>query len=113
MTTIARIDKATSVVVNIEVATPEWIAANADPDGPFLFVEYDDTNPARIGLAWDPIGGFDPEPGLDSYKLTADELTVLGVDLTHADTLVAEKAAAVELAAVELAAEATPTKGTR
>lgn len=55
---IARIDAATGVVVNIEVGSLEWVEANADPDGPFLFVPYDDTNPAHIGLAWEPIGGF-------------------------------------------------------
>ncbi len=76
---IARIAAATSLVVNIEVASPDWIAANADPDGPFLFVPYDDTNPAVIGRGWDPIGGFDPDPRQDSYTLTATELVDLGV----------------------------------
>ena len=56
---IARIDAATNRVVNIEVADLEWIKENADPDGPFVFVEYDDTNPAHVGLAWDSIGGFE------------------------------------------------------
>jgi hypothetical protein len=68
MLTFARVDAATSVVVNIEVATLEWIETNADPDGPYLFVPYDDANPAHIGDSWSPIGGFteqletEPEP---------------------------------------------------
>lgn len=111
---IARIDAATGVVVNVELASLEWIEANADPDGPFLFVPYDDDTPAGIGDTWEPIGGF-MRPARDAvaYTLTADDLTTLGVDLAHADAIVADKVAAVELAAVELAAEATPTKGTR
>ena len=102
------------VIVNIEVADVAWIEANTDPTGRTLFVPFDVDNPAIVGLGWEPIGGFEQRPAEpETYKLTADDLTVLGVDLTHADALVAEKAAAVELAAVELAAESTPTKGTR
>lgn len=59
---IARIDAATSLVVNLEVADAGWVKANADPDGPWLFVEYTDDNPAHIGLGWEPIGGFEQPP---------------------------------------------------
>jgi hypothetical protein len=104
---IARIDAATSLVVNVEVATPEWATANADPDGPFLFVEYDDTNPARIGHAWEPIGGFH-DPTASTFVLTATELVDLGVTEAAVDKLTADK-----VAAVELSADAAPTKGTR
>lgn len=108
---IARIDAATGVVVNIEVADLAWIKANADPDGPFLFVPYDDDEPAGIGHAWEPIGGFTPPAA--TYNLTADDLGTLGVDVAAVDQLVAEKVAAVELAAAELTLEAAPTKGTK
>ena len=111
---IARIDAATGVVVNVEVADLEWIEANADPDGPTVFVPVQDGDHPAIGYGWDPIGGFaQPPTETDTYKLTADDLTTLGVDLAHADAIVADKVAAVELAAVELAADVTPTKGTR
>jgi hypothetical protein len=33
---VARIDAATGVVVNVELADLEWIEANADPDGPWI-----------------------------------------------------------------------------
>lgn len=56
---IARIDAKSSKVVNIEIASPEWVKENADPTGPWIFVEYTDTNPAHIGLSWEPIGGFE------------------------------------------------------
>lgn len=55
---IARVDRATGLVVNIEIADLEWIEANADPDGPWIFVPYDESNPAARGLVWEPIGGF-------------------------------------------------------
>lgn len=55
---IARIDKETGTVVNVEWATLEWIEANADPDGPWIFVPYDESDPATIGQTWEPIGGF-------------------------------------------------------
>ena len=59
---IARIDATTSKVVNTEVATQEWVTANADPNGPWIFVEIPDDNPAHIGLTWEPIGGFEQPP---------------------------------------------------
>lgn len=59
---IARIDAKTSKVVNIEVASLEWIKENADPNGEFIFVESTDDNPAHIGLSWEPIGGFEQPP---------------------------------------------------
>lgn len=99
---IARIDAVTSLVVNIEVVPDGWIAENADPDGPFLFVEYDDTNPAHIGLAWEPIGGFEKPIPVEVY--TRAELVENGVDLTAVDLVTAEQLVAVE---------AAPTKGTR
>lgn len=98
--TIARIDAVTGRVVNIEVADLEWITANADPSGPYLFVPYDETNPAARGLAWEPIGGFH-DPG---DAITAE-------DVAAADQLVADKVAAVELAEATL--DAAPTKGTK
>lgn len=107
---IARIDAATSTVVNIEVGSLEWVEANADPNGPFLFVPYDDDTPAGIGDAWEPIGGF-TRPDSDVYTLTADDLGTLGVDVAAVDQLVAEKVAAVELAEATL--DAAPTKGTK
>lgn len=84
---IARIDAATGVVVNIEVADLEWIETNADPAGPWIFVPYDDDGPAAIGDSWDPIGGFTRPP--DTYELTGDQLVELGVDVEAVDELLA------------------------
>lgn len=45
---IARIDNGT--VINIEVATEEWLDAQEDRS---IFVPYTDEAPARIGDTWD------------------------------------------------------------
>ena len=59
---IARIDPATSVVTNIEVADQEWL--DAQPTDGDLLVPYDDGNAATIGLAYDPqTGVFEQPPG--------------------------------------------------
>jgi hypothetical protein len=71
---IARIDADTSRVVNIEVATLEWIKENADPNGPFLFVPSPEDRPAWIGLGWEPIGGF--EQPISKYDETSKERPV-------------------------------------
>ena len=59
---IARIDAETSRVTNVEVADAAWIKENADPDGPWIFVPYDDSNRAHIGLAWTEADGFEQPP---------------------------------------------------
>lgn len=56
--TIARIDKATGTVVNVEMAEQEWLDAHAD-DPDYLFVPYTDAEPAIIGLGYDPGTGFE------------------------------------------------------
>lgn len=55
---VARIDRATGAVVNVEMALPSWITDNAD-DPAFLFVPYTPEEPAIIGLTYDPVAGFD------------------------------------------------------
>jgi hypothetical protein len=58
MLNIARIDLATGLVVNIEVADQAWLDAHAnDPD--FTFEAYPDEQPAIIGLGYDPSTGFE------------------------------------------------------
>lgn len=59
--TIARIDKATGTVVNVEMAEQEWVDAHAD-DPDFVFVPYTAGNPAVVGLGWDPVTGFEQPP---------------------------------------------------
>lgn len=55
---IARIDKATGIVVNIEVADQAWLDAHsADPD--FTFETYVPEAPAFIGLGYDAVTGFE------------------------------------------------------
>jgi hypothetical protein len=73
---IARINTATGVVENIEVATAAWMAANHDPA--WTFVESPADKPAHIGLKYDPTTGFEQpptaEPTLDDLK--AQETTI-------------------------------------
>lgn len=75
---IARIDRATGVVVNIEVADAEWLAAQSD-DPAFLFLPYEADQPAVIGLKHDHVAGFEqraPEPvALTDELITALALT--------------------------------------
>lgn len=62
---IARIDRTTGLVVNIECADQDWLDAHAD-DPTFLFVPYVPEEPAIIGLGYDAVDGFDqptPEGG--------------------------------------------------
>ena len=54
--TIARIDRTTGLVVNIECADQEWIDAHAD-DPDFTFEPYTPQEPAVIGEAFAPEGG--------------------------------------------------------
>ena len=55
---IARIDRATGVVINIESASQEWLDAHAD-DPDFAFEPYVPVAPAFIGLGYDPETGFE------------------------------------------------------
>ena len=55
---IARIDRATGVVVNIECADQSWVDAHAD-DPDYDFVTYPEDAPASIGHAYDPETGFE------------------------------------------------------
>lgn len=57
MLTIARIDRVTGLVVNIECATQEWVDAHAD-DPAYTFTPYTPDEPAVIGETFDP----DPVP---------------------------------------------------
>lgn len=50
---IARIDKATMVVSNIEVAEQEWIDQNAN-DEAYLFVPFTESEGVTIGGTYDP-----------------------------------------------------------
>lgn len=83
---IARIKD--GVVVNIEVASQEWIDANQGVDG-FTFAPYTDAEPVITGAAYDADAGFTrPESG--------DEITVTKAEL---DVLVADEVAKVTEAA--------------
>ena len=90
MATIARIDAATSTVVNLELADLEWIEANADPARPWILVPVDDADAAGIGDSWDPIGGFTRPPAPDTYTLTGEQLVELGVDVQAVAELLAD-----------------------
>lgn len=59
MLRIARIDLASGLVVNVEMAAQDWLDAHAD-DADYLFVEdADPDQPAVIGLGYDPGTGFE------------------------------------------------------
>ncbi|MDO8308555.1 MAG: hypothetical protein Q7V58_09420 [Actinomycetota bacterium] len=81
---IARIDKATGLVVNIECADQEWLDAHAD-DPEYTFVPYTPEAPASIGLKHDPVTGFEQiEPTITT---TVKELTDAGLDAKTIETL--------------------------
>lgn len=98
---VARIDAATGVVVNVELADLEWIEANADPDGPWILVPYDDDAPAGIGDAWDPIGGFTRPPEPETITVTPAELEQL-VDVKVAERQLEADVAVAESAGVKI-----------
>ena len=74
---IARIDKASGVVVNIECATQEWVDAHAD-DPDYTFVPYTPEQPAIVGLKHDPVAGFE-QIATDSVTLDADTMAALAL----------------------------------
>lgn len=53
---VARVDD-TDVVVNIEVASAEWLERPETKAAGDRFVEYDDANPAGIGWTYDDSSG--------------------------------------------------------
>jgi hypothetical protein len=59
MLRLARIDLASGLVVNVEMAAQDWLDAHAnDPD--YLFVVDDDPDaPAVVGYGYDPVTGFE------------------------------------------------------
>lgn len=48
--TVARVEKLTGRVINIEVATQSWVDAQNDPA--LLFITYTNDAPAMIGGTW-------------------------------------------------------------
>ena len=61
MLRIARIDLATGLVSNIEMAAQDWLDAHTD-DPDFVFVQDDPGQPAVVGLGYDPATGFEQPP---------------------------------------------------
>jgi len=59
---VARIDRATGEVLNVEMAWPAWVADHAD-DPDYLYVPYTEDQPAIIGQGYDLVAGFDPAAG--------------------------------------------------
>lgn len=58
---IARIERSSGKVVNVEVATPEWLASNGD-DPEYLFVEVPEGDPLPLRMYWDAVTGFSQPP---------------------------------------------------
>ena len=58
MLRIARIDPASGLVVNVEMADQAWLDAHAD-DPDFVFVVDEPDAPAWLGLGYDPGTGFE------------------------------------------------------
>ncbi len=73
---IARIDRATGSIVNIEVASREWLDDHAD-DPDFRFEPYTPTAPAVIGGTHDEMTGF-AKP--ETLTVTRDQLEALVAD---------------------------------
>lgn len=85
--TVARIDKATGLVLNIEMATPEWVDAQGD-DPSHVFVAYTTDDLVRIGSVWAPDTGFIPPPAEpETFTVTAAQLTTMGVKAAAITTL--------------------------
>lgn len=53
---VARVDRQSFIVKNIESADPEWISENNS--GPDLLVPFSADNPAIVGLSYDPSAGL-------------------------------------------------------
>lgn len=77
MLTIARIKD--GVVINIEVASQEWIDANQGIDG-CTFVPYTPEQPAALGHGYDEVTGFEQPAPDDTITVTKAELDVLVAD---------------------------------
>jgi len=55
---IAKINKKTKIVENLETAPDlQWVKENSNEE--FLYVAYDNENPAYIGLSWSEENGFE------------------------------------------------------
>lgn len=76
---VARIDLATGLVVNVELADQEWLDANQGADG-CTFVAYTPEQPAAPGLGYDEVTGFEQPATDDSITVTRAELDVLVAD---------------------------------
>lgn len=63
MLRIARIDLASGLVVNVEMADQAWLDAHAD-DPDFVFVVDEPPGSAHIGLGYDPATGFEQPEGV-------------------------------------------------
>jgi hypothetical protein len=83
---IARIDKATGAVLNIEAVEQDWLDANADdPDHDFVVLAEDDA--PVFGLGYDPVTGFEqPEP-VQEVTVTAAQLEALGLTSEQIEAL--------------------------
>lgn len=61
---VAKINKKTNVVENLEVVSKEWLQKNIDDE--YLYIPYDSNNQAHIGFLWSSNLGFEqPMPGTD------------------------------------------------
>lgn len=94
--TVARIDRATREVLNVELAADEWLDAQAD-DPAVLFVAYEADQPAVIGLTHDPVAGFAQLPADDgTVTLTADTLAALALTAKQRAVIAAAEQAPTE-----------------
>lgn len=84
--TVARVDKATGLVLNIELADQSWLDAHAK-DPACRFVPYTDTAPAIIGLKHDPVTGFEQPAASDTITVTKQELADAGLTAKAIETL--------------------------
>lgn len=59
---IARVDAATNVVVNIEIADQAWLDELQEAPGPHLFIPYTEADQVSLGAVWDGISWPEREP---------------------------------------------------
>lgn len=82
VTTCARVNRETGTVVNIELVTIMWLAANEGGDDDWYFVRCDADDPAWIGLKFlGPDDGFEQPPSQstpDDYENDPDVLAFRG-----------------------------------
>lgn len=68
------------IVVNIEVASPEWLTDNSAGSDGSVLVPYEDSDVVHIGLGWSAATGFEQPPSEDAELTRALDALVADDD---------------------------------